>query len=107
MGINSLDGYPNNPTPAAHRTRYLPYDVGHALRLPAVRSRLAERILPEADLHRVLSLETNPRNRAILTLLYASGMRVSEVCSLCWRDLRPNSVHDPAGAGVGLWCAES
>jgi len=75
----------------AHRTGYLPYDVGRALRLPAVRSRLAERILPEADLHRILSLEANPRNRAILTLLYASGVRVSELCGLCWRDLRPNS----------------
>jgi len=60
-----------------HRTGYLAYDVGRALRLPAVRNRLAERILPEAELHRILSLEANLRNRAILTLLYASGMRVS------------------------------
>lgn len=73
-----------------HRIGYLPFDVGRALRLPAIRNRLAERILPEADLHRVLSLEPNLRNRAILTLLYASGVRVSELCALCWRDLQSN-----------------
>lgn len=73
-----------------HRLGYLPFDVGRALRLPAVRNRLNERILSEADLHRVLSLEPNPRNRTILTLLYASGVRVSELCALAWRDLQPN-----------------
>lgn len=73
-----------------HGIGYLRFDTGRALRLPAVRNRLAERILPEADLHRILSLETNPRDRAILTLLYASGVRVGELCALCWRDLQPN-----------------
>ena len=53
-----------------HQVGYLPFDVGRALRLPVVRNRLNERILPEADLHRILSLEPNPRNRTILTLLY-------------------------------------
>jgi integrase/recombinase XerD len=73
-----------------HRIGYLPFDVGRALRLPPVRNRLAERILPEADLHRILNLEPNSRNRAILTLLYASGVRVGELCGLSWRDLQPN-----------------
>jgi site-specific recombinase XerD len=73
-----------------HRLGYLPFDVGGALRLPSVRNRLNERILSEADLHRILSLEAEPRNLTILTLLYASGIRVSELCALAWRDLQPN-----------------
>jgi integrase/recombinase XerD len=71
-----------------HRIGYLAFDVGRVLRLPPVRDRLAERILPEADVRRMLSLETNQRNRALLALLYASGARVSEACGLCWRDVR-------------------
>jgi integrase/recombinase XerD len=82
-----------------HRIGYLPFDVGRALRLPAVRNRLAERILPEADLHRILSLEPNVRNRALLTLLYASAVRVGELCGLCWRDLQPNG----EGGQIGVF----
>jgi integrase/recombinase XerD len=73
-----------------HRLGYLPFDVGRALRLPSVRNRLNERILSEADLHRIFALESNPRNYAILMLLYASGIRVSELCTLAWRDLQLN-----------------
>lgn len=73
-----------------HRLGYLPFEVGRALRLPSVRNRLNERILSEEDLHAMLSLEPDSRNRAILTLLYASGVRVSELCTLAWRDLQPN-----------------
>lgn len=73
----------------AHRLGYLPFDAGAALRLPAVRNRLAERILGEDEVREMIRQETDPRNHAILTLLYSTGLRVSEICALCWRDLRP------------------
>jgi integrase/recombinase XerD len=74
-----------------HRTGYLAFDVGRVLKLPAVRDNLAQRILPEADIHRMLSLEPNERNRVLLTLFYASGARVSEICGLAWTNLQATS----------------
>jgi integrase/recombinase XerD len=71
----------------AHRLGFLPFDVGRAIRLPKQRNALAERILPEAAVQRMLAREENPRNRALLRLLYAGGLRVSEACRLRWRDL--------------------
>jgi integrase/recombinase XerD len=82
-----------------HRIGYLPFDVGRVLRLPAMRSRLAERILPESDIHRILSLEPDERNRLILTVLYASGVRVSELCGLAWRDVQANG----EGCQITVW----
>jgi len=72
----------------AHRLGYVRFDVGRAMRLPALRSRLAERILDEAEVQRMLALEMHPRNRMILMLLYAAGLRVSEASELKWRDCR-------------------
>src|SRR2546426_1385820 len=78
----------------AHRVGYLTYDVGRPLRLPRQKNRLAERILPEADVHRMLALEPGRRNRVLLRLLYGAGLRVSELCGLLWR-----GVQERGGAG--------
>lgn len=71
-----------------HRLGYLPFDVARPLRLPALRKTLAERILDEADVLRMIALERMPRNKAILLTLYAGGFRVAELCSLKWSDLQ-------------------
>ncbi|MBS0641536.1 MAG: tyrosine-type recombinase/integrase [Proteobacteria bacterium] len=72
----------------AHTLGYLPFNVGAPVRLPKVENRLAERIVDGDDLARLLVLETNPRNAAILTLLYRAGLRISEVAGLCWRHIQ-------------------
>lgn len=77
-----------------HRLGYLPYDVARLLRLPALREALAERILDEADVMRMIALERMPRNKAILMTFYGGGFRVAELCSLKWSDLQ---ARDEAG----------
>jgi site-specific recombinase XerD len=71
-----------------HRLGYLPFDVARPLRLTGLRNELSERILDEGEVQRMLALEPNPRNQAILVLLYASGVRASELCGLRWSDLQ-------------------
>jgi len=71
--VKSLFGF-------CHRLRYLAVNPAAELALPAYENRLAERILAEEDIQRVLAAETEPRNRVLLRLLYAGGLRVSEAC---------------------------
>lgn len=78
-----------------HRLGYLAFDVGRAVRLPPLKHVLAERILPEVLVQKILMLEPNARNRVLLRTLYAGALRVSELCALKWRDLQPR------GGGAG------
>ncbi len=68
---------------------YLRVNIGKAVKAPSVKNTLAERIMSEADVMRMLALEAEPRNRALLTMLYGGGLRISEACGVRWRDLAP------------------
>jgi len=58
------------------------------VKLPKIEDKLAERIMSEAAVARLLALETDKRNHAILALLYRAGLRCAELCSLTWRNLQ-------------------
>ncbi|AHJ69349.1 Integrase/recombinase (XerC/CodV family) [Granulibacter bethesdensis] len=67
---------------------YLPLNIGQPIHVPAVKNRLAERIVEEAEVQRLIQLEPNARNNALLRLMYGAGLRISEACALRWRDMK-------------------
>ena len=67
------------------KTGWLKINVGTVVKLSKVEDTLAERIMSEQAIARMLALETNPRNHAILVLLYRAGLRAHELCNLQWR----------------------
>jgi integrase/recombinase XerD len=69
---------------------YLTWNVGAPLKAPKPKSTLAQRILSESDVHRMIAFTSRKRDRVLLTVLYASAARVSELCSLVWNDCQPN-----------------
>lgn len=72
----------------AHEIGYVSFNVGRAVKLPKLRGHLAERILTEEQVQRIIALEPEGRNRVMLRLMYVAGLRVSEVTELRWRDVQ-------------------
>ncbi len=58
-----------------------------AIKPPTAKSAVSQRILSEATVLKMIVLEQDPRNHAILHTLYAAGLRVSELCNLRWRHI--------------------
>ena len=81
------------------KTGYLPFNVGAALPLRPNRDGLAQRILAESDVARMIERTPDGRDQVILRLLYASGARVSELAQLKWCDTMERTQEGREGAG--------
>lgn len=73
---------------------YLSINAGAALKLPKLDNSLAERILSESQVLRLIGAASPGRDRILLRFLYESGCRVSELVALIWKNLQPR---DDAG----------
>jgi site-specific recombinase XerD len=80
--IKSLFGF-------CQRMRYITANPAAELDLPNYENRLAERIVSESEVQRLLETAEGGRDRVLLAVLYAAGLRVSEACGLLWRNVRP------------------
>lgn len=87
----------------AHGLGWIAANPAMLLRVAKARDFAAERIVTQADVMRIIGAETDPRNRAILRLLYVCGLRASEVGGLCWRDMtaRPKKGGEARVLGKG------
>jgi integrase/recombinase XerD len=72
----------------AMKIGYIRFDVTRPVRLPRFKDTLAERILTENEIQKIITGESNPRNKLMLRFFFATGVRVSELCSLNLKDLQ-------------------
>ena len=62
-------------------------NVGVRLIAPEGRGRNDSHILTEADIEKIIGATTKPRDKALIRILYATGGRIGEVCSMKWCDV--------------------
>jgi len=71
----------------AAKLGYIPFNVGAALIAPRPSNQLAERILSEEEVLRLLAaVVSHQRDHVMLRVLYSGGLRVSEAAGLRWRN---------------------
>jgi integrase/recombinase XerD len=76
----------------AHRTGYCLFNIGSAVRVPKLPSKLHERIVEEAVVRDIMGVEGSARDIALIRFLYASGARISEAMGLSFKHLGPDRV---------------
>lgn len=64
-------------------------NAGAAVAIAPARDTISDRILSEADVLQMIYSAADPIEKLILKVLYATGLRVSELISLRWDDLTP------------------
>lgn len=72
------------------KVNYLRFNVAAAIKAPKAKDELAARILTEDEVLTMIYKTDKQRDNVLVRLLYASAGRISEVCSLTWKDVKEN-----------------
>ncbi|NJL52201.1 MAG: tyrosine-type recombinase/integrase [Hydrococcus sp. SU_1_0] len=71
-----------------HQVGYLSINFASLIRTPRVKNELSNKILSISEVKALLEAARNNQEKAILSLMYGCGLRVSEVAYLMWTDLK-------------------
>lgn len=82
------------------KINYLRTNVFAVIKPDATPEVTHKRILTEEQALKLIDTPSRQRDKLLLRLIYAAGLRVSEACALVWGDLLPNGVlHIRTGKG--------
>lgn len=82
---------------------YLPFNIAAALRLPKAKPISAQRFLKPDEVKLLVRSASSGVPRILILFLYGTGVRVSEACTLHWRDcwVRSDGTAQATIAGKG------
>jgi integrase/recombinase XerD len=83
LRVKSLLGY-------AHALGYTPFNAGATIKVRSTGNRgatLAKRIISEVEVGLLIRAAPSKRDRVLLEVIYAGGLRVSETVALTWADV--------------------
>jgi site-specific recombinase XerD len=82
LRAKSLFGY-------AHRVGYTPFNAGAVIRIKKAdrAGSLAKRIISETEVALLIRAARSKRDRVLLQVAYAAGLRISEIVGLSWPDV--------------------
>lgn len=73
----------------AHQVGYTRFNVGPLIKLKRAPRKLAQRIMPEVEIHLLIRAAKRDRDRALFETAYYGGLRVSELAALTWDQIIP------------------
>ena len=74
----------------SQKTGYITFNVGTVVSSPKSVNTLAERILDESEVLKLLGACKGNKTSVMVHLLYYSAIRASELCNLKWKDFKAN-----------------
>lgn len=106
VNLSDLQGWADTLTGTAHsvkahidtvrslfsfalKTGYIRLNPAAVLESPSVPDKVKGKVLSERETIALINAADNPRDQALLQCLYSAGGRVSEICSLSWKDVAP------------------
>jgi integrase len=101
LRVKSLLGY-------AHKLGYAPFNAGATIKVRSDSASrgatLAKRIITETEVALLIRAALSKRDRVLLEVAYAGGLRVSELVALTWTDVLSDPKPHPAQVGRnGRW----